>query len=84
MSADKTEYKKIQGEILQFLFDNGGSATFKGIADLTKKPESEAQYHCDVLIEHGAIKPVSVKISRSSFTNGFEITALGRKTIMEQ
>jgi Fic family protein len=83
MSANKEEYKKIQGEILQFLFDNAKITTFDEISAITKKPKSETEYHLDTLkakgLIHNRISVISSKVIR-----GFEITALGRKLIMEQ
>ena len=80
---NKDEYKKIQRDILQFLFDKGRAATFGEITTVTKKAESETQYHCDVLREQGVIEPHSVPAGSSS-VRGYIITVAGRKAIMEQ
>ena len=83
MSADKTEYKKIQGQILQLLFDNAKATSFADISKLTQKPKSETEYHCDTLTKQGLIQSVSIPIG-DRFLDGYAITVLGRKTIMEQ
>jgi DNA-binding Lrp family transcriptional regulator len=83
MSANKEEYVKIQGEILKFLFDNAKATTFGEISDLTKKPKSETEYHLDVLKADGLIQNRFV-MSGSAAVRGFEITARGRKAIMER
>ena len=84
MSADKTEYKKIQGQILKHLFDKAKAEKFTEITALTKNPESEAQYHCDVLTEQGFIAAQRVSIGGGHTVAGYVITALGRKEVMEQ
>jgi Fic family protein len=83
MSANKEEYKKLQGEILKFLFDNAKMTTFGEISDLTKKPKSETEYHLDVLKAQGLIQP-KVAVNAGVVIRGFEITPIGRKVIMEQ
>jgi DNA-binding IclR family transcriptional regulator len=84
MSTNKEEYKKIQGQILKHLFDKAKADKFTEITALTKKPESEAQYHCDVLTEQGLIASERVSVGSGRFAPGYTITALGRKIIMEQ
>ena len=83
MSADKTEYKKIQFAILKLLFNNARATSLADITKMTQKPKSDTQYHCDVLTEQRLIQSVSVPVGER-FTDGFSITVLGRKTIMEQ
>jgi hypothetical protein len=83
MSANTDEYKKIQRVILKFLFDSATLATLDEICSLTKKPKSEAEYHCDELRVAGLIGNAQ-KISGGALVRGFIITAKGRKEIMEQ
>jgi len=83
MSVNIEEYKKIQGEILKLLFDNAKLTTFNEISALTKKPKSETEYHLDVLKGQGLIQN-KLSVGGGVVTRGFEITAGGRKTIMEK
>ena len=83
MSADKAEYKELQGKILKLLFDNAKPTSFGDILKLTGKPKGETEYHCDVLTEQRLIQSASVPVG-DRFLDGFAITVLGRKTIMEQ
>jgi hypothetical protein len=82
MSANMEEYERIQGEILKFLFDNAKPTQFEEISILTKKPKSETEYHLDVLKGKGFIGVRQIILGNQA-VRVFEITALGRKTIME-
>ena len=83
MKTDKAEYPQIQQSILQFLFDRARATTFGDIVKLVGKPESEARYHCDVLVSQRVIAGESVRVG-SQIVGGYVITAAGRKRIMEQ
>ncbi len=80
--------KEPQFKILKFLFDRGEPARCEEVFQILKSPKSEAEYHCDVLREKRLIALVSMPIHMTFVgegpVEGFQITAPGRKYIMEQ
>ena len=82
MKPNKEEYEKIQAGIVQFLFDKAEAVSFGEVCEFTKKPESETQYHCDVLRKQRLITSKSVKAG-DIFIAGYAITSEGRAVVME-
>lgn len=78
---NKEEYPKLQDKIVQYLFDNPRKVTFDEIMNLIKKPQSEAEYHCEVLQSKRLIEWTS---SGNYNVPAYQITETGRRYIMEQ
>lgn len=81
--------KEPQLQILQFLFDQGkivDCAEVFHILPTAKK--SEAEYHCDVLLERGLVSknqlPGNFMLIGEEPRSGYVITSKGRKHIMEE
>ena len=80
----KAEYEKIQENILKSLFDADGGKTLTELCKLTGKPTNETRYHCEELSNKKlvALEMISDGVGRVAL--GCEISAQGRKKIMEQ
>jgi hypothetical protein len=83
MKPNKEQYKEIQDKIVQHLFDEAKRVTKEDIVNLIKKPESESQYHLDVLCEKKLIEHDNI-VGQHHSTPAFKITKEGRKYIMER
>jgi len=81
---DIEEYKKIQDQIVQHLFDQAKKVSKEDLKNLIKKPESELDYHLDVLVDNRKLIQRDNITSGNSHITGFSITKEGRKYIMEK
>jgi hypothetical protein len=83
MKTPKEEHENTQRKILQHLFDTAKPATIAELRGITKETASETQYQCERLGEKGLAEYKPIMDSRR-LTEAYQITATGRKKMMEE